>query len=95
MAIALSPQARAACELGNIDFDHSDDGRVLALELPLSGGQKEKVVEAYAPCSNQSALWRQSFYNDLAIQTQSGYLRVILAVFIGASTSAEVEMHAR
>ena len=50
-AIVLSPQARASWEFGNRNFDHSDDGRVLAVELPLSGGLKHKAITAKPPAA--------------------------------------------
>ena len=87
VAIILSPEARAAWELGGSWVRHSSNGRVLTVRLSVEGGKFLTVCSAYAPTSGNNSAARQAFYDDVSVQTRSENQSDILAVFIDGNAS--------
>ena len=59
--IILSPEARAAWEIGGSWVRHSSNGRVLTARLPVEGGKTLTVCSVYAPTSGNTSAARQAF----------------------------------
>jgi exonuclease III len=90
VAIILSPEARAAWELGGSWIRHSSNGRVLTVRLTIEGGKTFTVCGAYAPTSGNTSAARQSFYDDVSVQTRSENQSDVLALFIDGNASMGV-----
>ena len=95
VTIILDSKARAAFESGGSKFRHSENGRVLTLDIPVEGSKTLKVTSAYAPCSNRHSAERQAFYDDVAVQTQNSNAQDMNAVFIDGNASMGVGVHAK
>ena len=70
VAIILSPEARAAWELGGSWVRHSSNGRALTVRISVEGGKTLTVCSAYAPTSGNTSAARQAFYDDVLVQTR-------------------------
>jgi exonuclease III len=87
VAIILSPEARAAWELGGSKVWHGSTGRVLTVRIPLEGRKSLTVCAAYAPTSGRPSAIRQAFYDEVSTQTGSENQNDFLAVFIDGNAS--------
>ena len=87
VAIILSPEARAAWELGGSQEWHGSTGRALTVRLSLEGRKSLTVCSAYAPTSGQTSAARQSFYDEVSTQIRSENQDDLLAVFIDGNAS--------
>jgi hypothetical protein len=90
VAIILSPEARAAWELGGSWVRHSSNGRALTVRISVEGGGTLTVYSAYAPTSGNTSAARQAFYDDVLVQTRSENQSDVLALFIDGNASMGV-----
>ena len=90
VAIILSPEARAAWELGGSQEWHGSTGRALTVRIPVEGGKSLTVCSAYAPTSGRTSTARQAFYDEVSAQVRNENQNDILAVFIDGNASMGV-----
>ena len=87
VTIILSPEARAAWELGGSKEWHGSTGRALTVRIPLEGRKSLTVCSAYAPTSGHTSAARQAFYDEVSAQIRSENPNDFLAVFIDGNAS--------
>ena len=87
VAIILSPEARAAWEIGGSKERHGSTGRVLTVRIPLEGAKFLTVCAAYAPTSGQPSAIRQAFFDEVPTLIRSENQHNLLAMFIDGNAS--------